>query len=60
MASTQRGKRRDLQLQNNDPINFTCGDCKQVHSFDKTRGLVCINVDLQAKNESFPIKEEVL
>ena len=27
--------RQKMRAEHNDPINFTCGICKQVHSFKK-------------------------
>ena len=33
MVSAQRQERKDKQARHENPINFTCGFCKQVHPF---------------------------
>lgn len=34
-----------VRAENNDPINFTCGQCKKVNEFDKENPLVCTSCE---------------
>ncbi len=36
-------ERQKVRAENNDPINFTCGVCMQVHEFNE--GLKCTNIE---------------
>lgn len=42
-------ERKVVRAENNDPINFTCGVCKQVHPYVKEAHLECPNKEV---NES--------
>jgi len=37
-------QRKVIRAENNDPINFTCGECKQVHKFNE--GYKCTNEEV--------------
>lgn len=39
--STQRKMRAEVRAESNDPINYTCGVCHQVHKFDKDKPFIC-------------------
>jgi len=41
--SSQRRSRKDKQNSNSNPINYTCGVCKQVHEFDDAKPYQCVN-----------------
>ena len=41
-----RKQRRESVAEHSDPINFTCGICRQVHVFDSEKGLTCYNLEL--------------
>lgn len=41
--STQRKMRADKRAENQDPINFTCGVCMQVHEFISGKPYECTN-----------------
>ena len=34
-------QRKEERAKNRDPINFTCGGCKKVFSYDKENHLIC-------------------
>ncbi len=36
-----RKTRKKTKAEHNDPINFTCGSCMQVHEFDLNRPYLC-------------------
>lgn len=40
-----RKERRVKLAEHNDPINYTCGICRQVHVFDAEKPFVCPDVD---------------
>lgn len=39
--SEQRNKRKQVRAEHNDPINYTCGVCMQVHGFNSEKPYVC-------------------
>lgn len=39
--SKQREVRKEKQVKQEDPVNYTCGGCKRVQPFDKDNPLVC-------------------
>lgn len=39
--STQRKKRAEVREAGNDPVNYTCGVCKQVHKFNPDKPYIC-------------------
>jgi len=46
--SSQRKMRAEKRAQSTNPINFTCGECFQVHKFDSEYPYKCdkeVNVD---------------
>ena len=40
-----RLKRKENKMAHKDPINFTCGLCRQVHAFDSENPYKCELVD---------------
>ena len=42
---TPRHIRREKRAMYSEPINFTCGVCKQVHSFDEKNPYECIGAN---------------
>ena len=42
---SEHKKRADQRGEHNNPINFTCGVCKQVHSFDEKNPYECIGAN---------------
>jgi len=54
--SSQRKARAEARVASTDPINFTCGVCKQVHAFDSKDPYKCFK-DIAAALET-PTMEE--
>jgi len=40
-----RKERKKTKGEHNDPINFTCGVCKQVHVFNSEEPYKCENIE---------------
>jgi len=41
--SSQREERKKKRMENQNPINYTCGECKQVHKYDSVNPYICEN-----------------
>ena len=41
--SSQRQARKDKQNSNSNPINYTCGVCRQVHKYVDDKPYECVN-----------------
>jgi len=49
MVSSHK-ERQATRAQNNDPINYTCGTCQQVHPFDSQNPYICPDVEEENGN----------
>ena len=36
-----RKKRKEIKEQHNNPINYTCGECRRVHKFNPEKPYIC-------------------
>jgi len=48
-------QRKAVRAENNDPINFTCGKCRQVHKY--TEGFNCPNMPMSENEPETPPEE---
>jgi len=49
--SKQRQNRKDRGAEHQDPINFTCGICKQVHRFNVEMPYQCVLIDTTKESD---------
>lgn len=49
--STQRKIRKDKQVSEQEPINFTCGKCRKVHKYDSDNHLKCPDAEEEIASE---------
>lgn len=53
---SEHSKRADLRAKNSDPINYTCGKCKQVYAFEKDNPYKCPVCDENERKKTTTLK----